>query len=222
MRTAAVILALAALADMAKASTVKFPRLLLAFSVAMANDEENTEPVCKPPSPDDVCKTYASSGEAVATTPALGGVGSVVAGLYKYGAPEGTYFIVTEGPNPKRYKKKDRSKYKLKDSNGGDPVLILPGYLRPVTDEETANFEATVKIADAAKARSEKLPDRLGGAPPTFPGVVVEKQPSKTETKLVTKPMFGALDLSSFHFPGSSGKRHDNGRLLDMDMGGDH
>lgn len=39
MRTAAVILALAALADTAKASTVKFPTLLLAFSVAMANDE---------------------------------------------------------------------------------------------------------------------------------------------------------------------------------------
>ena len=177
-------------------------------------------PVCKCPlSADEVCAAYQSSDEAAAATPVIG-LQSIVAVPDVTGQPfRGVYFRVVELENPNRRGvgtstqiRQKRAKYKVKDSNGKDE-LVFPGLLRATSDEEKAAFKVAETKADKAKAAEQKLPKRLGGAPPIMPGVIVEAEPSDDEIKVVMDPMHKAMCASGVSPHGMKSIRDTNFKL---------
>jgi len=159
-----------------------------------------------------VCAAYPSSDEAAAATPAIGlqSIVAVTGPNFK-----GMYCRVVEKENQKR-KKTDRPKWKVKDSNGED-ALVFPTHLRDTSDKEKGDFKVAETKADKAKAAEQKLPKKLGNAPPIMPGATVVAQPTDEEIKVVTDPMHKAMCASGFR-PKAGGKRGDDGKLVGMDL----
>ena len=163
-----------------------------------------------------VCAAYASSDDAATTTPAIG-LQSIVAVTGQ--AHRGVYFRVVEKENKLR-KRHNRNKWKLRDSNGDkrDDVLLPPANLRATSNEEEAAFKVAETKADKAKATEQKLPKRLGGAPPIMPGAIVEAEPSDAEIKIVKDPLHKAMCASAFNPTGGGRIRDANGKLLPMEV----
>ena len=160
-----------------------------------------------------VCAAYPSSdeAEAAAATPAIG-LQSIVA-VTTSPNYRGMYGRVVEKENQKR-KKTDRSKWKVKDSNGED-ALVYPAQLRAVSNEEEKAFKVAETKADKAKAAEQELPKRLGNAPPIMPGVIVGAEPSDAEIKVVKDPMQKAMCASGYNLPRQN-YRDANRKLLDI------
>ena len=177
-------------------------------------------PVCRcPRSADEVCEIYKSSDETTDTTPAIG-LQSIVAVTGKIFT--GMYCRVVEltsDKGPGRRTGQNKSKYKVKDSNGNDE-FVFPAQLRDTSEEEKAAFKTAVEKADAAKARGETPPPRLKDAPPIMPGaiVVVEAEPSDAEIKIIKDPLQKAMCASGYNPQGGGGKRGADGKLLPTDV----
>ena len=174
-------------------------------------------PVCRcPRSADEVCEIYKSSDETTDTTPAIG-LQSIVAVTGKIFT--GMYCRVVEltsDKGPGRRTGQNKSKYKVKDSNGNDE-FVFPAQLRDTSEEEKAAFKTAVEKADAAKARGETPPPRLGGAPKIMPGAIVKAEPSDAEIKIVKDPMHKAMCASGYN-PQRTNYRDGNYKLLGMDL----
>lgn len=172
-------------------------------------------PVCRcPRSADEVCEIYKSSDETTDTTPAIGLQSIVAVPDVSRRTFRGVYFRVVELENPNRRGSggQNKLKYKVKDSNGKDE-LVFPGLLRATSDEEKAAFKVAETKADKAKAAEQKLPKRLGGAPPIMPGVIVEAEPSDDEIKVVMDPMHKAMCASGVSPHGMKSIRDTNFKL---------
>ena len=166
-----------------------------------------------------VCAAYPLSdeAEAAATTPAIG-LNSIVA-VFKGRVHGGVYFKVVE-KEYKHRKPANRNKWKLRDSNGDErnDVLLPPANLRATSDEEKKSFKDAETKANAAKARGETPPPRLGDAPPIMPGAIVEAEPSDAEIKVIKDPMHKAMCASGFNPSGGGRIRDANTKLLPMEV----
>ena len=174
-------------------------------------------PVCRcPRSADEVCEIYKSSDETTDTTPAIG-LQSIVAVTGKIFT--GMYCRVVEltsDKGPGRRTGQNKSKWKVKDSNGKDE-FVLPAQLRDTSIEERKAFRDAETEAEAAKARGDKKPKRLGGAPKIMPGAIVKAEPSDAEIKIVKDPMHKAMCASGYN-PQRTNYRDGNYKLLGMDL----
>ena len=163
-----------------------------------------------------VCAAYAPSDEATATTPAIG-LQSIVAVTGK--SFRGVYFRVVEltsDKGPGRRIGQNKSKWKVKDSNGKDE-FVFQAHLRDTSIEERKAFRDAETEAEAAKARGDKKPKRLGGAPKIMPGAIVKAEPSDAEIKIVKDPMHKAMCASGYN-PQRKNYRDGNYKLLGMDL----
>jgi hypothetical protein len=164
-----------------------------------------------------VCAAYAPSDEATATTPAIG-LQSIVAVTGK--SFRGVYFRVVEltsDKGPGRRIGQNKSKWKVKDSNGKDE-FVFQAHLRDTSIEERKAFRDAETEAEAAKARGETPPPRLGDAPPIMPGAIVEAEPSDAEIKVIKDPMHKAMCASGFNPSGGGRIRDANTKLLPMEV----